>query len=183
MNHMLIRKDTSMAPLNLFVAAVTARRWLTLRVALMVAVLTCATTLQNRLHGQEIGQLVSWNQLETATDDLIRLSTSYTDALRDLKIARVSVDTLQTLRPNVVVTNLELQVATLNVEAAERKVKLLRAIAEKQLMAAENKLEIVKYLEARFGEPSNDNNLNDRQFIRAQDEATVQILKMILEMQ
>ena len=121
--------------------------------------------------------------METATDDLIRLSTSYTDALRDLKIARVSVDTLQTLRPNVVVTNLELQVATLNVEAAERKVKLLRAIAEKQLMAAENKLEIVKYLEARFGEPSNDNNLNDRQFIRAQDEATVQILKMILEMQ
>ena len=139
--------------------------------------------IENRLYGQEIGQLISWNQLETATDDLIRLSTNYTDSLRDLKIARVSVDTLQTLRPNVVVTHLELQIANLNVEAAERKVKLLRAIAEKQLMAAENKLEIVKYLDARFGEPENDNNLNDRQFIRAQDEATVQILKMILEMQ
>ena len=68
-------------------------------------------------------------------------------------------------------------------EAADRKVKLLRAIVEKQLLAAENKLEIIKYLEARFAAPNGDgNDLKDRQYIRAQDEATVQILKMILEM-
>ncbi|MCP4190748.1 MAG: hypothetical protein GY768_08975 [Planctomycetaceae bacterium] len=167
-------------------AFVTVRRSLAicLPAFAMTIVTATLTHCSSSCHAQEVAGIVSWQQLETPTDDLIRLSTTYTDALKELKIARLSLDTLQTLRPNAVVTNLEIQIANLNLEAAERKVKLLRSIVEKQLLAAQNKLEIIKYLEARFAVPNgDDNSLNDRQYIRAQDEATVQILKMILEMQ
>jgi hypothetical protein len=122
--------------------------------------------------------------LDTPTDDLIRLATEYPTALRDLKAAKLSIDTVQTLRPNAVVTNLEVQIATLNLEAAERKVQVLRAIVEKQLAAAENKLEVHKYLETLGGPPVQDNAANggNRNFMRANDEATVRILRAILEM-
>lgn len=168
------------------VAFVTVRRSLAicLPMVAITAFMAGTTCCSSACLAQEVAGIVSWQQLETPTDDLIRLSTTYTDALKELKVARLSIDTLQSLRPNAVVTNLEIQVANLNLEAADRKVKLLRAIVEKQLLAAQNKLEIIKYLEARFAAPNgDDDNLNDRQYIRAQDEATVQILKMILEMQ
>jgi hypothetical protein len=122
--------------------------------------------------------------LDTPTDDLIRLGTEYPSALRDLKAAKLSIDTVQTLRPSAVVTNLEVQIATLNLEAAERKVQVLRAIVEKQLAAAENKLEMIKYLEKLGSAPAQDNAANGgtRNFMRANDEATVRILRAILEM-
>ena len=122
------------------------------------------------------------SMLDTPTDDLIRLSSEYTTALRDLKVARLSIDTVQTLRPNAVITNLEVQIANLNLEAAERRLAILRAIVEKQLAAAENKLEIVGYLES-LGSPLGDQQGQDAgNFMRENDEATVKILKMILAM-
>ncbi len=128
--------------------------------------------------------VVPLSALETPTDDLIRLATSYADAFRELKIARLNIETVNKLRPNAVVTNLEVQIASLNLEAAQRKVQILRAIIEKQLAAAEDKLEIIKYLET-LGDPAagrGQNGPNERSFIRAQDEATVRILKLILAM-
>ncbi len=127
--------------------------------------------------------ILQLDMLDTPTDDLIRLSTAYADALRDLKSARLSIDTVRGLLRSASVTNLELQIANINLEAAERKVQILRMIAEKQLEAAENKLEIVKYIET-LGNPMVRKGANgeDRNFIRANDEATVRILKTILAM-
>ena len=68
------------------------------------------------------------------TDDLIRLSTAYADALRDVKAARLSIDTVKTLRPSTVVTNLEVQIANLNLEAADRKLMVLRQSPKSSLL-------------------------------------------------
>ena len=87
------------------------------------------------------------NELETSTADLIRLAEAYCDALRELKTARMTVSTLQSLRPAAVITNLEVQIAQINVQSAESKMLIMKTIVEKQLVAAEAKLEIVKYLE------------------------------------
>ena len=46
--------------------------------------------------------LVQLGMLDTPIDDLVRLGTSYADALRDLKAARLSIQTVQTLRPSAV---------------------------------------------------------------------------------
>ena len=121
--------------------------------------------------------------LDTPTDDLVRIAIAYPDALRDLKSARLSIETVQQLRPSAVVTNLEVQIAKVNLEAAERKAAILRMIAEKQLQAAENKLSIVKYLE-EVGNPLGEKGENgsDRNFVRVNDEATINILKAILAM-
>lgn len=140
---------------------------------------------QNAL--EALDNLVPLTELETRTDDLIRLATEYSDALRELKVAQLSIDTVRTLRPNAVITNLEVQIAGLNLQAAERKVKIIRAIAEKQLAAAQDKLEVITYLEG-IGQPEAANNQQDRMpnqrsYIRVQDEATVEILKMILAME
>lgn len=125
--------------------------------------------------------LTQLSMLDTPTDDLIRIGTAYADALRELKVARLSIDTVQTLRPSAVVTNLEVQIAQLNLEAAERKLTILRAIVEKQLAAAENKLEIIGYLE-KIGTPLGNGQGNDKNFMRVNDEATVAILRTILAM-
>jgi hypothetical protein len=128
-----------------------------------------------------LADVVGLDELETSTADLIRLATSYSDALRELKTARMTVSTLQSLRPAAVITNLEVQVAQINVEAAETKVLIMRTIVEKQLAAAQAKLEIVKYLET-MGEQGqgNANALGQSRSRVAQAEATINILKMIL---
>jgi hypothetical protein len=128
--------------------------------------------------------LVQLEMLDTTPDDLMRLATTYADALRDWKSAKLSIDTVEALRPSAVVTNLEVQIAKVNMEASDAKLLILRAIVEKQLAAARNKLEIVRSLEkletvlgnAENGQPA------ERNYIRANDEATIRILEMILNL-
>jgi multidrug resistance efflux pump len=135
-----------------------------------------------------LDSVVSLTALETPTDDLIRLATAYADALKEFKTAQLNLETIQKLRPNAVVTNLEVQIAQLNLEAAQNKMKVIRAIVEKQLAAAQDKLEIIKYLETLGNGPAGaaaanaDVPANGRNYVRAQDEMTIQILKMILAM-
>ena len=129
-----------------------------------------------------LADVVALDELETTTDDLIRLATSYADAIRELKTAKMTVSTLQTLRPAAVITNLEVQIAQVNVQTAEAKAQVLKAIVEKQLSAAEAKLEIVKYLET-IGEQTDRSKVQVAGQSRsrvAQSEATINILKMIL---
>lgn len=128
-----------------------------------------------------LDSVVSLTALETPTDDLIRLATEYADAVKEAKVAQLNIDTINRLRGNAVVTNLEVQVANLNLEAAQRKLAILRAIVQKQLQAAQAKLEIVKYLEGLGGDEQ-PNVPTQSSSVRAQDEATVRILKMILDM-
>ena len=127
--------------------------------------------------------LTQLEMLDTPTNDLIRLSTAYVDALRDLKSAELSIQTVQRLRPSAVVTNLEVQIAEVNLEGARRKVAILRMVAEKQLLAAKNKLAIVGYLE-QLGDPvdKNGNNGKRQNYVRVNDEATIKILKSLLAM-
>jgi len=93
------------------------------------------------------------------------------------------LDTVHKLRPNAIVSPLEVQIAQINLEAATRKVTVLRAIVEKQLKAAEDKLEIAQHLDTLEGAANGGVKPRSMQSsIRVQDETTVQILKMILSM-
>ena len=131
-----------------------------------------------------ITDVIPLDQLDTPTDDLVRLSSGYAEALREFKIAKLSIETVSTLRPNAVVTNLEIQIANLNLEAAKRKVDLLRLIVEKRLAAAENKVRIMEYLNTLGGKPAEAVNgpKEMASFLKTNDEATVEILRAILAM-
>ncbi len=156
------------------------------RPACLIACLLAVLIIDADCHAQadiEALPLLQLDMLDTPTDDLLRLAEAYPDALRDLKAAQLSIETVTRLRPSAVVTNLEVQIAKLNLEAAERKAAIIRMICEKQLRAAENKLAIVTYLE-NLGNPiGKQGDGEDRNYVRVNDEATVRILKTILAMQ
>jgi hypothetical protein len=125
-------------------------------------------------------------EMETRPDDLIQFATSYADALRDLKIAQLSGETLQSLRPNAVITPLELQIAGINMRTAETKVAMIRAVIEKQIAATDARLRALRRLETieqeadeREAEPRGGTASLIAERI-AQAEATKSILQMIL---
>lgn len=125
-----------------------------------------------------LADLVPFDELETTTDDLIRLATSYADAIRELKTAKVTVDTLQSLKPNVRLTGLEVRVAQVNVETSQNKVMVLRAIVEKQLVAAEEKAKILRKFDANSA-GDDAASAQTKPYVQQAD-ATIAILKMIL---
>lgn len=125
-----------------------------------------------------LSDMVPLDELETTTDDLIRLATSYADAIRELKTAKLTVDTLQALKPNAVLTGLEVRVAQVNVETSQSKVMVLRAIVEKQLVAAEAKAAILRKFEATAARDDAAASATKPYLLQA--EATIAILKMIL---
>lgn len=146
-------------------------------VALAVALAATSAAAQTPLE-----DVVPLAEFEVRNDDLIRLATAYVDALRDLKNAKLSLSTLSALRPNAVITNLELQIATINAETAEQKLRLLQAIAEKLLAAAEARLEMLRRMEQlgeKLAAPAADETRDRVQITQA--EATVKILKMLLQ--
>lgn len=153
--------------------------------ALSLALALAATVFgAHTAHGQvaQLEDLVPLQQLETPIDDLIRLATAYTDSLTELDNANLSIETLDSLRPNAVVTTLEVRIAQTNARAAQRKVRLLRALIEKQLAAAEAKLEILRWLDAEREKLQADTAAKaNGKILTAQAVATVEILKMILE--
>lgn len=139
--------------------------------------------------GSALGQMtplenfVPLADLEVRNDDLIRLSTAYTDATRELSNARLTLDTLTALRPNAVITNLEFQIAQVNLQSAQQKVCLLRAIAERLLAAAEARLDILRRLE-KMGDGTSRPVADSQTRVRiAQAESAVKILKMLLQNQ
>jgi hypothetical protein len=176
-------------PSTSFVSSLFRRPPLRWRLGLLVALtLTLPAFRSNAVQAQveppTLANAMALDELETPTDDLIRLATSYADAVRELKTATMTVSTLQSLRPAAVITNLEVQIAQVNVQLAESKVRVLRMIVEKQLAAAEAKLEIVKYIEGMGQQAeANGNAIAGQSRSRvAQAEATINILKAILAM-
>jgi hypothetical protein len=120
--------------------------------------------------------------LETRPNDLVQFATSYADALRELKIAQLSGETLQTLRPSAVITPLEMQIAGINARAAEMKVVMIRAVIEKQIAATDAKLRILRRLETIEQEAEPEGGTASQVGERiAQAEATKSILQMILD--
>jgi len=122
--------------------------------------------------------------LEIRTDDLIRTATSYADAVRELKTAELSVKTLQALRPAANVTDLEMQIACINVRTAEQKVRILRTIAESLLATAQARRDFLRRMEAGGQAPSPEAAPPAQSNPRlAQAEAAVRILEMILKIE
>ncbi len=119
--------------------------------------------------------------LDTPTDDLIRLATEYSDAVRDLKISRLNLDTVQRLKPNAVITNLEVQIAALNCEAAQRKLQILRLIVEKQIAAAEDRIVVIHEIE-KMTSGAGAAPAGQRNYELSQTETTLKILRLILAM-
>lgn len=153
--------------------------------SLLLIAITAAMASPQTASGQvtPLEDVVPIAELEIRTDDLIRVATSYADAIRELKTAQLSVRTLQSLRPNANITSLEMQIASINVKAAESKVRILRAIAEKLLAMAQAKLDFLKRMEQ--GDMPTPNSLPASQISPrlAQAKFTVEILQMILEIQ
>jgi hypothetical protein len=174
-------------PTSFRAASTRPFRWMSVaaRTGLLILVLLTAVGLSS---GQAWGQLtplsdlVPLTELETPTDDLIRIATEYAEALREMKTAKLTADTLQRLSASAVITNLEIQIANVNVVTAESKVAILRAIAEKQLAAAEAKLKLLRDLQREANVRANAEVGTDNQLLVAQAEATIAILKMILAM-
>jgi hypothetical protein len=101
--------------------------------------------------------------------------------LGELRVARLRLQTLQTLSASAPITSLEIKVAEINVATAEQKLGFLRKITEKELNAAKANLETLKKLwgtvaaeDVRVTPPRPD-------IIRA--EADIEILQMILDAQ
>lgn len=122
-------------------------------------------------------------ELEIRMDDLIRVATNYADAVREMRTAELSVQTLQTLRPNANITNLEMQIANINLQAARQKVNILRAIAENLLETAQAKCDFLRRMEGNGDAAPGTTRpaLANPRLARA--EAAVRILQMILEIQ
>jgi len=136
----------------------------------------------------------AWGQIPTDDEstrisDLVRLATSYADTLGELKIATMQVETLTALRQSIVVTNLEIAIAKINRQTAENKIRILRAIVEKELAAAQARLAMLKQLEATTTKlaPSDTPPVPpaSRPAWRAiaDAEATIRVLEMILALQ
>jgi cell division protein FtsB len=75
--------------------------------------------------------------------DLISLANSYTDAVTNVKIASVEHARLQQLRKSAAVSEQEAEIAAIKLEAAQRKVDLLRSIAQTALKTAEAELRVL----------------------------------------
>jgi len=149
-------------------------------IGLMSAVVPCPA--QNIV---PLADLVPLQDLDVRTTDLIRLAESYCDALRDMKIAQMNLDTLTSLRGTAVVSQLEVRIANVNVSAAQRKVTILRAIAEKELAAAQAKLDILEQMEKVGGngdKTTSEAPASQNRVRISQARATTNILQMILDM-
>jgi len=136
----------------------------------------------------------AWGQIPTddqtiGINDLVRLATSYADAIGELKITTMQVETLTALRESIVVTNMEIETARINCQTAENKLRILRAIVEKELAAAQARLAMLKQLEAATTKLAPDDTPPVPAATRpawraiADVEATIKILQMILALQ
>jgi len=153
--------------------------WLGIAILLLAAILQEPQPLWGQVVPLE--DVVPLAELEIRADDLVRVTTTYADAVREMKTAELSVKTLQALRPSATVTNLEMQIASINLKTAEQKVKILRAIAENLLLTAQAKRDFLKRMEEN--EPSGATTTPQASPRLARAEATVRILQMILEIQ
>jgi len=123
------------------------------------------------------------------TNDLVRLATSYADAMGELKIATMRVETLTALRQSIVVTNMEIEVAKIQRQTAQNKILILRAIVEKELAAAKARLTMLKQLEAAAAKLAPGETATVPAATRpawraiADVEATIKVLEMILALE
>jgi hypothetical protein len=162
------------------------RRWILAAVLTMGLFAFCAAI--SPAQNIPLNDLVPLQDLEVRTTDLIRLVEAYSDGLRDLKVAQLNLEALTTLSASTVVSQLEIRIAKLNVQTAERKVTIFRVIAEKELAATQAKIGILEQME-KVGEKADKTEkpvaaapTSQNRVRIAQARAVANILQMILEM-
>jgi hypothetical protein len=143
----------------------------TVAAAVLLAVATAAGTAR--------GQPLPVADSQIRTNDLIRLATTYAEAVGEIKIAKLRQQTLEALRVSAPVTSLEIRIAEINVSTAEQKLAFLRKIAQKELNAAQANLEMKKQLWKIAEANGADDARAKPDLVRA--EAEVEILQMILD--
>jgi hypothetical protein len=150
--------------------------------SVLIAFFVCAQTCRGQ--NVPLSDLVPLQELEVRTNELIQITTTYTDGQRDLRIAQMNLETLAAMSSGTVVSQLEMRIARLNVAVAERKLAVYRAIAEKTLAATQAKLEILDQME-KVGEKSERTGAgthpSQNRISISQTRAMVNILQMILE--
>jgi hypothetical protein len=145
----------------------------TMVVVMLLAMMTTVSTSR--------GQTLPVPDNQVRTTDLIRLATDSSDALGELKIAKLKLLTLQSLSASTPITSLEIRIAEINVATAEQKIGLLRKITEKELNAAKANLETLKKIWGMIGVEDAATAPPRPDIVRA--EADIEILQMILDAQ
>jgi len=114
--------------------------------------------------------------------DLVRLATSYVDAAGELEIAKLEYDSRKQLAERNTIPAQELAIAQIKYKTAERKVALLRSIAEAALMETKADMDAAKsQLESvAKGRPDDPSAVRaaEAQVIRA--ESRLRVLESIL---
>ena len=128
--------------------------------------------------GQDLPDLIPATETDIRSDDLIRLTTEYSDGVLEYHSANLRLRTLQRLGASTTVTGIEVQLAQLNLATAENKLRILQAIGEKMLALAESRAAFIRRLELEGDLPATSPASPRLQ----QVEADLRILKMILAM-
>jgi len=110
--------------------------------------------------------------------DLVSLANSYTDALANLKIASLQNAHLRELQKSAAVSNEEVEIAAIKLDAAQRKLDLLRSIVESALRTSEMELQVLHQLHKAGTQPS---GVGPLQLQIPRVEGRLEILKRILE--
>ncbi len=114
---------------------------------------------------------------ESSQVDLVALATSYTDAVANLSIAKRQSERLRELHKAATISAEEYEIAEIRLQAAERKVELLRGIAESALKVTKGELEVLKQWHLTGANPAGMGPL-PIQIVRA--ESRMEILQKIL---
>jgi hypothetical protein len=110
--------------------------------------------------------------------DLVNLANSYTDAMANLKMASLHHARLQQLQKSAAVSSEEVEIAAIKLDAAQRKVDLLRSIAQSALRTSETELQVLHQLHKAGTQPS---GVGPLQLEVPRVEGRLEILKRILE--
>lgn len=116
----------------------------------------------------------------TASDDLVRLTTSYADAAAELQIATLTLNTLASLPPGAAFTNLDMKIARINVDTAQQKTAIIRRVVERELSAAQSNVAILEQIEKALRGADSAPVAQQTNLRLARARETVEILKMIL---
>jgi beta-lactamase regulating signal transducer with metallopeptidase domain len=120
--------------------------------------------------------------IEGTSIDLVRLATSYADAVGELELAKLECESRKELADRNAVSKHELAIAEIRLNVAQRKVALLRSIAESALAETKAEMDAAKgRLESVAKERPNDRSgvrAAEAQVIRA--ESRLRVLESIL---
>ncbi|MHC4175957.1 MAG: M56 family metallopeptidase [Planctomycetota bacterium] len=115
--------------------------------------------------------------------DLVRLATSYADSMGELDIARLELEGRKELAERKAVSNHELAIAEIRFKTAQRKVAVLRSIAESAIRATKAEMDAAQshFVWVKKNRPDDDPALESTRSEIVRAESKLQILQSILD--